>query len=65
MHNLREAYRRMYDAMGVDNVEAILKPDAEMPEPMSPAMENAGAMRGQQPKSFPMQDHMEHMEAHA
>ena len=65
MHNLREAYRRMYDAMGVDNVEAILKPDAEMPEPMSPAMENAGAMRGQQPKSFPMQDHMAHIEAHA
>jgi hypothetical protein len=65
LHNLREAYRRMYDAMGVDNVEAILKPDAEMPEPMSPAMENAGAMRGQQPKSFPMQNHMAHIEAHA
>ena len=65
LHNLREAYRRMYDAMGVDNVEAILKPDPEMPEPMSPAMENAGAMRGQQPKSFPMQDHMAHIEAHA
>jgi len=65
LHNLREAYRRMYDAMGVDNVEAILKPDPEMPEPMSPAMENAGAMRGQQPKSFPMQNHMAHIEAHA
>ena len=65
LHNLREAYRRMYDAMGVDNVEAILKPDAEMPEPMSPSMENAGAMSGQKPKSFPMQDHMAHMEAHA
>ena len=65
LHNLREAYRRMYDAMGVDNVEAILKPDPELPEPMSPAMENAGAMRGQQPKSFPMQDHMAHMQAHA
>ena len=65
LHNLREAYRRMYDAMGVDNVTAILKPDPEMPEPMSPAMENAGAMRGQQPKSFPMQDHMAHIEAHA
>jgi hypothetical protein len=65
LHNLREAYRRMYDAMGVDNVDSILKPDPEMPEPMSPAMENAGAMRGQQPKSFPMQDHMAHMEAHA
>jgi len=65
LHNLREAYRRMYDAMGVDNVEAILKPDPEIPEPMSPAMENAGAMRGKEPKSFPMQDHMAHMQAHA
>jgi len=65
LHNLREAYRRMYDAMGVDNVDSILKPDPEMPEPISPAMENAGAMRGQGPKAFPMQDHMAHIEAHA
>jgi len=65
LHNLREAYRRMYDAMGVDNVEAILKPDPEMPEPVSPAMENSGAMSGKQPKSFPMQNHMAHIEAHA
>jgi hypothetical protein len=65
MHNLREAYRRMYAAMGVDNVDAILKPDPEMPKPMSPAIENSSAMRGQQPKAFPMQDHMAHMQAHA
>ena len=65
MHNLREAYRRMYSAMGVDNVDSILKPDPEMPKPMSPAIENSSAMRGQQPKAFPMQDHMAHMQAHA
>jgi len=65
MHNLREAYRRMYAAMGVDNVDSILKPDPEMPKPMSPAIENSSAMRGQQPKAFPMQDHMAHMQAHA
>ena len=65
MHNLREAYRRMYAAMGVDNVDAILKPDPEMPKPMSPAIENSTAMRGQQPKAFPMLDHMAHMQAHA
>ena len=65
LHNLREAYRRMYDAMGVSNVDAILKPDPELPQPMSPAIENAGAMRGQQPKAFPMQDHNAHIEAHA
>jgi len=65
LHNLREAYRRMYAAMGVDNVDAILKPDPELPQPTSPAIENSSAMRGQQPKAFPMQDHMAHMQAHA
>jgi len=65
LHNLREAYRRMYDAMGVDNVDTLLKPDPDLPEPMGPAMENAGAMSGSKPKAFPMQDHMAHIEAHA
>jgi hypothetical protein len=65
LHNLREAYRRMYMAMGVDNVDAILKPDPELPQAMSPAIENAGAMRGQDPKVFPMQNHQAHIEAHA
>ena len=65
LHNMREAYRRMYDAMGVDNVEAILKPDPELPEPMSPATENAGAMNGKAPKAFPKQDHEAHIQTHA
>jgi len=65
LHNMREAYRRMYDAMGVDNVEAILKPDPELPEPMSPSTENAGAMNGKAPKAFPFQDHQAHIQAHA
>ena len=65
LHNLREAYRRMYAAMGVDNVESLLLPDPGNPQPMSPAMENAGAMRGKEPKPFPMQDHMSHISAHA
>jgi hypothetical protein len=64
LHNVREAYRRMYMAMGVDNVDAILKPDPNMPTPISPAMENAKAMRGEQPKAFPQQNHPEHMKAH-
>jgi len=65
LHNVREAYRRMYMAMGVDNVDGILKPDPNKPSPMSPAMENAVAMRGEQPKAFPKQNHPEHMKAHA
>ena len=65
LHNLREAYRRMYMAMGVDNIDGILKPDPELPQPMGPATENASAMRGQEPKVFPMQDHQAHIQAHA
>ena len=64
LHNLREAYRRMYMAMGVENVDAILKPDPNVPQPMSPAMENALAMRGTQPRAFPQQNHVEHIKTH-
>ena len=65
LHNIREAYRRMYMAMGVDNVDAILKPDPELPTPTGPATENGMAMKGQSPKAFPMQDHKAHIDAHS
>ena len=66
MHNLREAYRRMYQAMGVDNIDAILKADEEnTPQPQSPALENASAMKGAPLKAFIQQNHPAHMEAHA
>ena len=65
LHNIREAYRRMYLAMGVDNVDAILKPDPDQPEPTGPATENAMAMKGQAPKAFPFQDHSAHIQAHS
>jgi len=64
MHDLREAYRRMYAAMGVDNVDAILKPNPDMPEPTGPATENGMVMKGMPPKAFPKQDHMAHITAH-
>ena len=66
MHNMREAYRRMYQAMGVDNIDAILKNDEENePQPLSPAVENAAAMKGSPLKAFIQQDHPAHMKAHA
>ena len=65
MHNIREAYRRMYSAMGVDSIDAILKPDESQPQPQSPAVENAGAMKGTTLKAFIQQDHSAHMKAHA
>ena len=65
MHNLREAYRRMYQAMGVDNVDAILKPDSNLPVPTGPATENGMVMKGQPLKAFPMQDHKAHIQGHS
>jgi hypothetical protein len=43
----------------------MIRPDPDLPKPMSPAMENASAMRGKDPKPFPMQDHQAHIAAHA
>jgi len=64
LHDMREAYRRVYQALNVDNIDSILKPNPDEPEPTSPAMENSIAMKGQNPKAFPMQDHQSHMKAH-
>jgi hypothetical protein len=64
LHNIREAYRRVYQALDVDNIDALLKPDPDQPMPMSPAMENSLAMKGTQPKAFPQQNHTAHMNTH-
>ena len=63
VHNLYEAYRRMYMALGVQQVEAILPPPAK-PTPIDPGMENAQSLRLQALVVFPEQDHEAHIEAH-
>ena len=63
VHNLYEAYRRMYQALGVQQIEAILPPPAK-PEPLDPGMEDAQALRMQALVVFPEQDHEAHIEAH-
>ena len=63
VHNLYEAYRRMYMALGVQQVEAILPPPAK-PTPLDPGMENAQSLRLQALVVFPEQDHEAHIEAH-
>jgi len=63
IHNQYEAYRRMYMALGVQQIEAILPPPAK-PMPIDPGMENAQALRMQALVVFPEQDHDAHIEAH-
>jgi hypothetical protein len=41
MHNMHEAYRRMYEALGVPDVQLILPPPPPKPTPLDPAVENS------------------------
>jgi hypothetical protein len=63
MHNLFEAYRRMYQALGVQNIEAIL-PTPKPPQPTDPAIENARALIQENLQAFPTQDHDAHIMSH-
>ena len=64
MHNLHEAYRRVYEALGTKQIEAILKPPPKQPEPLDPAKENARSLQMKLLVAFEMQDHDAHLAAH-
>ena len=64
MHNLHEAYRRVYEALGTKQVETLLKPAPKQPEPMDPAKENARALQMKFATAFEFQDHDAHIAAH-
>jgi hypothetical protein len=60
-----EAYKRMYAALGVDNVDSLLQPPPDMtPKPVDAGQENAGLLLGQPAQAFPEQNHEAHLEAH-
>ena len=63
MHNLHAAYRRMYQALEVQNIEEILPPQPQ-PQPLDPAVENARALMGEILNTFPDQDHDIHIRIH-
>ena len=61
LHNQYEAYRRMYDALDVKNIDGILPPP-QPPAPVDPATENANSIKGTPLQAFPQQDHEAHLE---
>jgi hypothetical protein len=63
MHNLYEAYRHMYEAIGVKNIDAILPPPVE-PSPVDPATENILSMSNKPFQAFKGQDHQAHITTH-
>ena len=63
MHNLYNAYRAMYEALGVKNIDMILKP-VPRPQPMDPSVEAIQALAGKPFQAFKGQDHRAHITAH-
>ena len=48
-----EAYRRMYAALGVDNIETLLMPPPDnTPKPVDAGIENSGLLQGYHNKLF-------------
>ena len=64
LHNIHEAYRRVYEALGTKQIEGLLKPAPKQPEPLDPAKENARALQMQLLTAFEFQDHDAHIAAH-
>ena len=63
MHNLYAAYRNMYEALGVKNIDQVLiKPMQPMPK--DPALEHIDALGGKPFQAFPGQDHRSHITSH-
>ena len=61
---LYQAYRKMYEALGVTNIDGILPPPPPPPPPVNPSKENQNALMGAPLQAFPPQDHEAHIEAH-
>ena len=65
MHNMHEVFRDMYEALGVTDVDRIMKavPDEEA-RPLDPAQENINALDNVPLQAFAGQNHQAHMMAH-
>ena len=63
IHNLYAAYRKMYEALGVKNIDQILPPPAPI-QPMDPSLEHINALGMKPFQAFRAQDHRAHITAH-
>ena len=63
LHNIHEAYRRVYTALGTKDIGTLLKP-AIKDAPTDPAMENSKALQMKLPVVFPTQNHDAHIFSH-
>jgi hypothetical protein len=63
IHNLYAAYRKMYEALGIKDIDKILPPPAPI-APKDPALEHIDALAMKPFQAFRGQDHRAHITAH-
>jgi len=63
IHDLREAYRRMYEALEVKNIDGLLPPQAEVPA-RDPITEQQSALTGQPIQAYVFQNHDAYIASH-
>jgi hypothetical protein len=63
MHNMYESYRKMYEALGIKNIDQLLPPPPQ-PQPKDPALEHIDAMAQKPFQAYRNQDHRAHITAH-
>ena len=64
IHNLREAYRKMYLALNIKDIDSILPQEEQVP-PRDPISEQQAAMTGNPIKAFEFQNHEAYVAAHS
>ncbi len=63
MHNMYMAFRKMYEALGIKDIDRILPPPPPN-QPKDPSLEHIDALGGKPFQAFPGQDHRAHVTAH-
>ena len=63
IHNMKEAYRKMYIALNIKDINDILLPDMA-PAPKDPVQENMDSLMNAPLQAFMQQNHDAHIQAH-
>ncbi len=64
LHDLRESYRKMYIALNIKDIDALLPPEEEVPA-RDPISEQQAAMTGNPIKAYPFQNHEAYIASHS
>ena len=64
LHDLREAYRKMYIALNIKDIDSVLPPEEEV-QPKDPVLENMDVLNNIPLQAFPQQNHDAHIDAHS